>query len=804
MIPNPRVCTHITARRSSTLQQFAGSNKDSRPFSCARDAIPPNARRRNFRWPAFATLLSLIVAPLFADGQQTQTYSTTLQFELTPKTPSKTNGLSSAFPTVGLFIGVSDYAETAKVTSTPAHSLGAAIMYEAFLGAATSRDNDGINLPANNYFKGGSEAICALAFSPDDSYFVSASKDGTVMVWSGKKFGEVIGTNKYSAGTCAVAVSPDSAQFVVGGSDGNAVIQPIQADKAPITLKHPASICGVAFSPDGSKLLTTALDGATRIWDATGTQDPLVLQTEEKCTSGNAQQRSCADAPLAAFNPDGKTVATSRCNTVRLWNLDKPAEPVVLGQDASPAHSLLFRPDGSQVMSVTKKGVALWTVNNADAQQSSQSGGSPGAARLLDSVPLKSLQFSQNGKYVLLNTLDGHAWMQPVKGGDKKVIARPDRDNDKADTIGYAIKQGTIPTNRTRASIEAVALGSDASYVIAGYDDGSIGIHPGIKISEQFRFHADNQFLLADLKFDHTPTSIMSIWYLEQLHGAMKNLVYEAPEDHSDDDDNPTYLRLGRGEPVTRRRIFSALSDAVERAEQATRLQQGAVLVVYVAAHGWIGTDGRQYFLPADADASNPATWIAFDDFLTPIKAFLAASSTAGSENPDRAAVVIFDTCQTRLGSSQSTPVASSGVDPAGLFLIEATSPGQYAWHWTGTLNSTESTTTSKSTTKFGITHSGHPTSSDTKSDYSSRMSMFPFASQWALNALIKDKGPRVKPDDRIISLNEWMNNTQAVIKALQKDIPEVAETGQSQTIRVHNPKMDVSLFEVEKNAAPQ
>ena len=72
---------------------------------------------------------------------------------------------------------------------------------------------------------------------------------------------------------------------------------------------------------------------------------------------------------MAAFGPDNKTVATSRCNTVRLWNLDKPAEPTLLGQDTSPAHGLLFRPDGSQIMSATENGVALWTVDNANGQQ---------------------------------------------------------------------------------------------------------------------------------------------------------------------------------------------------------------------------------------------------------------------------------------------------------------------------------------------------------------------------------------------------------------------------------------------------
>ena len=121
--------------------------------------------------------------------------------------------------------------------------------------------------------------------------------------------------------------------------------------------------------------------------------------------------------------------------------------------------------------------------------------------RVIVGAPLRSLQLSQDGHYALINALDGNAWMQGVKGADTRIIPRPDRDNGGS-TIKSAIDEGTIPTNRTRATIEAVALSPDARYVVAGYDDGSIGVHPGIKIPEHRPFRADNQFLLADLRFD--------------------------------------------------------------------------------------------------------------------------------------------------------------------------------------------------------------------------------------------------------------------------------------------------------------
>src|SRR5207248_10684591 len=117
------------------------------------------------------------------------------------------------------------------------------------------------------------DAICALVFSPDGSYFATGSKDGTVKVWPGTKTGEVVGSNSHKSSACAVAFSPDSSQLVTGGSEGDAVIKSLGADKTAITLKHPAGVCSVAFSPSGAKIISTALDGTTRIWAHATTQE---------------------------------------------------------------------------------------------------------------------------------------------------------------------------------------------------------------------------------------------------------------------------------------------------------------------------------------------------------------------------------------------------------------------------------------------------------------------------------------------------------------------------------------------------
>ncbi len=764
----------------------------------------------------------------------------TLQYEYKPKVPYPTDGLSFSFPTVGLFIGVSDYGEPAKVTSTPAHALGAAVMYEAFVGAATRSENEALAIPAKNYFQGGDSAICALVFSPDGLYFASGSKDGTVKIWSGTRPGVLLSSSKHKDNACAIAFSRDSTQLVTGGSEGDAVIRSIGESKATITLKHPAGVCSVAFSYSGSKILTTSLDGSTRVWETARTQEPLALPPEQDCPPEKREVQSCADATVAAFGPDENTVVTSSCSAVRLWSLDKPGESKLLGKHKTPVNSVSLSPDGTKLVSVADDELSLWRVGDASGQPQIArnpngrnalfspdgtllaSADASGFVRLYNistmkettslggfNTPVKSMQFSENGQYLLVTAKIGGAWMVDVNSPNTAtVVPRPYRSEQPDFTIKFAIDEGLIPSRRKSVATEVAALNADASYVVAGYEDGSVGIHPGLGRTEKMGSRLENQVLLGDLKFDQTATSIMAIWYLEQLDGASKKLNYHNPKGRSDDSvDLPDFLRLGRGEPVTRERIFGALSDAIQKAERTRQEQEAALLVVYVAAHGWIGPDGRQYLLPSDADASNPSTWIAYEDFLSPIKDFLTSRSPTGERDlkPQRGAIVIFDTCQIFLASSQESAVVSSADDPLNLTVIESTSPGQYAWHWTGRLNSTELTTTYKSTSKFGLTHNAGPKQADTKSDYPARMSMFPYASQWALNSLIKAKGSQANADERTIPLGEWIANTQEAVRLLQNDIPEVKETGHVQTIQFRNPHQpNFPVFEVDKNVPPE
>jgi hypothetical protein len=137
--------------------------------------------------------------------------------------------------------------------------------------------------------------------------------------------------------------------------------------------------------------------------------------------------------------------------------------------------------------------------------------------------------------------------------------------------------------------------------------------------------------------------------------------------------------------------------------------------------------------------------------------------------------------------------------EPERLVVIESTSPDQYAWHWTGHMESTDFLSTVKR--KYGSTRIPKPVDEKKETTFLARMSVFPVASQWGLARLIDTRSAKASPDERLISTEELIFVTQYRMKQLLESIPEVSKTGRMQEIQSRN--LDAAnfvLFRVEPN----
>jgi WD40 repeat protein len=104
-------------------------------------------------------------------------------------------------------------------------------------------------------------------FSKDGKKIVTASTDGTAMVWNANDGNLLTRLKGHTEIISSAQVSPDSKQILTASYDGSAKIW--DAAKGTLLLNIPGNggLLSAEYNTDGTKIITAAADSIARIWD---------------------------------------------------------------------------------------------------------------------------------------------------------------------------------------------------------------------------------------------------------------------------------------------------------------------------------------------------------------------------------------------------------------------------------------------------------------------------------------------------------------------------------------------------------
>jgi RNA polymerase sigma factor (sigma-70 family) len=211
-------------------------------------------------------------------------------------------------------------------------------------------------------FRGHTRAVLAVAWSLDDQWIATGSKDQTARIWKVSTGTERLTLAGHEGSVQAVAFTPGGNILATGSAGGTARLWSVSSGQCLRALtNHADGILSLAFSPDGNLLATGSADQSVRLWD-TRTGRPIHV------LSGHIN-----GVTSVVFSPDGQRLVTAAsgtdlyANTTRdmrvfFWDVASGRQLLTLPAHDNAVYAAAFSPDGKRLVTASGDNTArIWT-----------------------------------------------------------------------------------------------------------------------------------------------------------------------------------------------------------------------------------------------------------------------------------------------------------------------------------------------------------------------------------------------------------------------------------------------------------
>ncbi|MDA1054932.1 MAG: hypothetical protein O3C40_31295 [Planctomycetota bacterium] len=168
----------------------------------------------------------------------------------------------------------------------------------------------------------------------------------------------------------AVVFTPDGRHIISGSSEGTIRFWNVESGKHVHTIQAHRPVMSLAISGDGKTLASGMANEVVKIWklqhDSEITHhDERVLSREHR-HGGTGPFRHSGDVRSIAFSPDDTKVAAAH-NGMRVWNLRAPDERCKSSSIMGPVTSLVWSRTGDRVLMCAEERSLYWWPKSTDS-----------------------------------------------------------------------------------------------------------------------------------------------------------------------------------------------------------------------------------------------------------------------------------------------------------------------------------------------------------------------------------------------------------------------------------------------------